>query len=130
MEHCPVRNLQHKTFKTTFDMFNQSQDLLCTLTNPVFHCSCVFTIVEIIKHDMLNMLLFSSIFNIKMATQKFTSFDVLLKMRADMTQSRYSLTKLFRMKLNIAKCFRIHLMETNELAFGRPAFLRSSSGLP
>ena len=87
MEHCPVRNLQHKTFKTTFDMFNQSQDLLCTLTNPVFHCSCVFTIVEIIKHDMLNMLLFSSIFNIKMATQKFTSFDkfFFFLMHADMT---------------------------------------------
>ena len=30
-----------------------------------------------------------------MATQKFANFDVLLKTRADMTQSQYSLTKLF-----------------------------------
>ena len=36
------------------------------------HFCCIFTLLEIIQH---NMLLFSSIFNIKMATQKFTNFD-------------------------------------------------------
>ena len=39
------------------------------------HLSCVFTFLEIIKHNMPKMLLFSSIFNIKMATQKVTKFD-------------------------------------------------------
>ena len=36
------------------------------------HFCCIFTFLEIIQH---NMLLFPSIFNIKMATQKFTNFD-------------------------------------------------------
>ena len=31
VEHCPARNLQHKTSQTTFNMFNQSQHLLHTL---------------------------------------------------------------------------------------------------
>ena len=49
---------------------------------------------------MPKMLLF---FHLKMATQKLTNFDVLLKMHADMTQSQYGLTKLFRMLLNTTK---------------------------
>ena len=37
-------------------------------------CHCVFTTLEIIKNRILKMLLFSSIFNIKIAMQKFTNF--------------------------------------------------------
>ena len=45
-------------------------------TNRFVHFSCVFTFLEIIKHNMLKMLLFfPPIFNIKMATQKFTNFN-------------------------------------------------------
>ena len=46
--------------------------LLHTLHKSFFlHFCCIFTFLEITQH---NMLLFSSIFNIKMATQKFTNF--------------------------------------------------------
>ena len=41
--------------------------------------SCIFTFLEIIKHKIQNILPFPSIFNIKIATQKFTSFDNLKK---------------------------------------------------
>ena len=59
MEHCPARNLQHKTSQTTFDPFDQSQNLH-TLHKSYFLCfSCVFTFLEIIKHNMPKMLLFS-----------------------------------------------------------------------
>ena len=44
-------------------------------TNLFLRFSCVFTFLEIIKHNMPKMLFFSSIFNIKMATEKFTNFD-------------------------------------------------------
>ena len=45
---------------------------------------CIFTFTEIIKHNILKIFLFPSIFSIKMAIQKFTNFDF-LKMHADMT---------------------------------------------
>ena len=45
-------------------------------TNLFLRFSCIFTFLEVIKHKMPKMLLFSSIFNIKIATQKFTSFNV------------------------------------------------------
>ena len=48
-------------------------------TNLFVCFSCVFTFLEIMKHNMPKMLLFSSIFSIKMATQKFTNFDVFFK---------------------------------------------------
>ena len=47
-------------------------------TNLFFlHFSCVFICLKIIKHDMLHMLLIFSIFNIKMAAQKFTNLGFL-----------------------------------------------------
>ena len=49
---------------------------------------------------MKKIWLFSSIFNIKMATQKFTSFDVFLMHRYS---SCHSLTKLFPIKLKTTK---------------------------
>ena len=48
------------------------------------------TFLEIIKHDIKKILLFSSIFNVKIATQKFTHFDGLKKknMCADMIAAK------------------------------------------
>ena len=56
-------------------MFDQLQHLFPTLHKSFCAFPCIFTFLEIVKHSMLKMLLFSSIFNIKMATQKFTNFD-------------------------------------------------------
>ena len=36
VEHRPVRNLQHESSQTAFDMFNQSQHLLHTLHKSFF----------------------------------------------------------------------------------------------
>ena len=66
VEHRPAKNLQHKTSQTTFDMFDQSQHLFHILHKSFF---AFLIFLEIIKHNMLKMLVFSSIFNIKMATQ-------------------------------------------------------------
>ena len=40
VEHCPARNLQHKTLQTTLDTFDQSQQLLHTL-HKLFSCVSV-----------------------------------------------------------------------------------------
>lgn len=37
------------------------------------------------KHNMPELFLFSSVFNIKMATQKFTNLIIFLKMHTDMS---------------------------------------------
>ena len=96
MEHHPARNFQHGTSQIIFDTFNKSQHLFHTLHRPFFVCfSCVFTFLEIIKHNMSKCCLFSCTFNIKMATQKFTNFDKFLLMHADMTAVTTILTKLF-----------------------------------
>ena len=48
--------------------------------NLFFVCfSCIFTFLEIIKHNMAKNVAYFSIFNIKMATQKITNFDKFLK---------------------------------------------------
>ena len=61
-----------ETLQTTFDMFSHSTfSIHCT--NLVFHFNCIFTFLEILKHNTPKM--FSSIFNINMAAQKFTDFD-------------------------------------------------------
>ena len=49
-------------------------------TKHFLHFSCV-TFPEIIKHNMPKSLLFSSIVNIQMATQKFTPFEFLKNAR-------------------------------------------------
>ena len=46
---------------------------------------CVFTFLKIIKHNIPKCCLLPSIFNIKMPTQKFTNFDKLFLMHAEMT---------------------------------------------
>ena len=76
MEHHPARNLQHETFQITLDMFDQSRYLLHILHKSffVFQLCCYlswnYKAVYAKKHC-----LFSPIFNIKVATQEFTSFD-------------------------------------------------------
>ena len=66
-----------ETSQTAFDKFDKSQCLLHTLQQIFFCVSVVFTFVEIIKHNKLKMLYIS--FNIKMAAQIFTNFDVFFK---------------------------------------------------
>ena len=66
-------------------------------TNHFLHFSCVFTFLEIKcqKHCIS-----SSIFNIKMATQKFTNFDKFFKKCTLIWQLwQYDLTELFWIKL-------------------------------
>ena len=85
VEHPPVRNLQHETLPTTFNTYDHSQHLLLHGTNLFLCFSCIFTFLEIIKHNMWKCCLFSSIFNIKMATHQFTNFGKCFLMHADMT---------------------------------------------
>ena len=77
VECCPARNLQHKASQTSFDLFSQSQHLLHTLHKSFFlHFSCIFTFLEIIKHNMPKALRIFFYLQIKMATPKFINFDV------------------------------------------------------
>ena len=102
VEQRPARNPQQKTLQTTFDTFNHSTFSIHS-TNLFLHFSCFFTFLEIIKHNMPKMC-FSSIFNIKMATQKFTNFDkFFFKCMLLWQLSQYNLTKLFWMKLKTTK---------------------------
>ena len=72
-----------------------SQRTLSIHCTNLFLCfSCVFTFLEIIKHNMPKMLLFSSIFNIKMTTQKNHQFWCLLKMHADTTAVTIQFNKM------------------------------------
>ena len=78
MEHHPARNLQHEIFQTTIDMFDQSQHLLHTMQLCVCVCVCIsyiFSFLEIKQY--VENVVFYSLFNIKMSTPKFTSFDKL-----------------------------------------------------
>ena len=84
VEHHPVRDLQPETSQTTFDMFDHSHHLLHILHKSFLCVSAVFFSLEIIKHNMLKILPFSSTFNIKTAIQKFTTFDKFL-MHTSMT---------------------------------------------
>ena len=79
VEHCSVRNLQHKTLQTTFDMFNQSQHLSIHCTNLFLHFSYVLSFVKQYSKICWKCCFFSPILNIKMAIQKFTNIDKLLK---------------------------------------------------
>ena len=86
------------------------------------HFSCIFTFLEIMKNNMLKMLLFSSIFNI----QKFTGFGKFLKKFTLLWQlPQYNLTKLFWMKLKITKCYLSHLLEKSNELFGQPSEWRT-----
>ena len=62
----------HSTRRGTF---NHTWHFIHTPHKSFLCFSCIFTFLEIIKHNMPKILLFSSTFNSKMATQKFTNFD-------------------------------------------------------
>ena len=65
MEHGPVIKIQHETSQTNFDTALCHSTFSIHCTNLFLHFSCVFTFLEIIKHNMPKMLLFflpSSIF--------------------------------------------------------------------
>ena len=75
-EHHTVRNLQHKTSQNTFDTLDQSQHLSSYTAQIVFVFQGVFNLFfVIINHNWWKCCFLLSIFNNKMATQKFTSFD-------------------------------------------------------
>ena len=75
MEHHPVRNLQHETSQTTLDPFHLSHSTFSIIcTNLFFAFSSAFAFLKIIKHNMPECYIFSSIFNIKMATQSTNFF--------------------------------------------------------
>ena len=78
---------------STFSMYN---------ANLFLHFSHVFTFLKIIKHNTLKKLLIYSIFNIKMATQKF--INCFFKCTLLWQLSQYNLTKLFQMKLKTTEC--------------------------
>ena len=100
----PKCQLYQETLQTTFDMLDHASHSTFSIhcTNLFLCFSWVFTFVEIVKHNMPKMCI-SSIFNIKMATQKFTNFDVFLKCVLIWQLSQYNLTKLFQMKLKTTK---------------------------
>ena len=70
LEHCPVKNLQLETV----NHFWQAQQ------KSFLHFSCIFTFLIAIKHNLPKMLLFSSLLNIKMTTEKIINFDTFFKM--------------------------------------------------
>ena len=78
LEHHPAGNLQHEILQTTIDMFDQSQHLLHTMQLFFFFCVCIsytFSFLELKQY--VENVAFNSLFNIKMSTPKFTSFDKL-----------------------------------------------------
>ena len=81
----PKCQLYQEMSQSTFEI--PSVTVPSAYTTQIFlfflHFSHIFTFLEVIKHYMLKCV-FSSIFNIKMATEKFTNFNTLLKMHTDM----------------------------------------------
>ena len=82
--------------------------LTCLISHSTFskHCtnlflrfSGIFTFFEIISIICWKCCFFPSVFSIKIATQKFTNFDIKRKIHTDMTAVTIVLTKLFWMKL-------------------------------
>ena len=91
LSDLPVRNLQHETSQTTFDLFDQSQHLLHTAEIFLKNFGCIFIFLEIMKHNMLKMLLFSSIFNINGYTN---------------THQFWSFLKCMLTQFNLQNCFK------------------------
>ena len=62
-----------------------SHSIFSTCCTNLFLCfSCIFTFLKVIKHN-IPIMLFSFMFNIKVAIQKFTNLVSFLKMHADIT---------------------------------------------
>ena len=71
--------------------------------NLFLHFSCIFTFLEIIKHNMLKMLHIFFHLQYQWLYKKFTNFDVFLKCMLIWQLSQYNLTKLLWMKLKITQ---------------------------
>jgi len=106
-KHCS--NIQQEISSTNlckplFDTFYQSQRILYILHIFFFFLAFQlhFTFLEVIKHIMLKMSLFSSIF-IKMLHKTSPIFIRFLKCKLIGQLSQYSLTKWFWMKLKTTK---------------------------
>ena len=74
------QNISTKKLRKSLLTCSVTQHLLHAVHKSFFAFRCIFTFFKTIKHKCC----ISSIFNIKMAAQKFTNFDKLL-MYADMT---------------------------------------------
>ena len=86
VEKRPTRTLQHETLQTTFDMFSLSQYLLHILHKSFFVCfSCVFTFLEIIRHNMLKILHIFSHLQYKNGYKKSPILGRFFLMHADKT---------------------------------------------
>ena len=114
-KHHTARNLQHKTWQTTYDTFHQSQHLLHTQHRSLL---CVFQLcfafLEIIKHNMPQMFFLpSSILKWlhKMLPVLMCFWCILIPVFT--IQSN----KLFQKKLKITKLWYSHLTEKTEQTF-------------
>ena len=67
-----------------------------------------------IKHNLPKMLLFSSLLNIKMTTQKVTNFDTFFKMHTHMTAVMIQSNKIVSNEVK-DKHYSRHLMEKNRM---------------
>ena len=77
MEHHPARSFRHETFKPLLTHSISHSTFPYTAQIFFVRVSIVFTFLEIIKHNIQKCCIFPSIFGIKMASQKLTSFDKL-----------------------------------------------------
>ena len=71
MEDCPVRNFQTKLHKP---LLTHLISYSTFFIQGSLHFSFIFTFLEIIKYNMMKVLLFSSTLNLKLAIQQFTNF--------------------------------------------------------
>ena len=100
LEHCPVKNLQHETVNHFWHAQHKS----------FLHFSCIFMFLVAIKRNLPKMLLFSSLLNIKMTTQKVTNFDTFFKMHTHMTAVMIQSNKIVSNEVK-DKHYSRHLME-------------------
>ena len=118
-EHHPPSNLYHETSQTTFDPLDQSQHLLHTMHKTFFfslHFSCIGTFVEIIKHNMLKILLFLPSLILKLLLkiyQFWSAFFFFSNVYWQLLQC--NLTKLFWIKLKTTNPEQSHLMEKKQM---------------
>ena len=76
LEHCPVKISSTKLHKPLLTHLIGHSTFSTPCTNLFLCFSCIFTFLEIIKSWMhWKFCIFSSMFNIKMAAQKFTNFN-------------------------------------------------------
>ena len=81
MEHYLAENLQHETSPISFNTWDQFEHISVHGTNHFFFFWHSFVLLPFLnnKTSYAKVLLFSFIFTIKMATEKFTNFDTSFK---------------------------------------------------